>query len=96
MSTSPEISHPEALAERRLTVVPTPLRKRAVDLANLNDVRREMCRLYREMRLKKIDTPDGTRMVYVLVQIAKMIELADMQPRLEAIERAIGGRPPCK
>ncbi len=96
MSISPETSREEALPERRLTLLPTPLRRRAVDLANLHDVRREMCRLYRDMRSKKIDTQDGTRMVYVLVQIAKILELADMQPRLEAIERAIGSRPTCK
>jgi hypothetical protein len=38
----------------------------------------------------------GDRLIYTLCQIAKIIELADMQPRLEAIERAIGSRTPCK
>ena len=92
----PESGTSEVPRERRLTVVPTPLRKRAIDLANLSDVRREMGRLYRDMRARRIDTQDGTRLVYVLVQIAKIIEQADMQPRLEAIERALANRPPCK
>ena len=55
-----------------------------------------MCRIYREMRARRIDTQDGTRMTYTLWQIAKIIELAELQPRLEAIERVIGSRPSCR
>jgi hypothetical protein len=96
MSDSPESRAIEVSPERRLTVVPTPIRRRAIDLATLTDVRREMSRIYRDMHNRRIDTQDGTRMTYALSQIAKLIELADMQPRLEAIERAIGSRPSCK
>lgn len=69
MSNIPDSTVMEAVAERRLTAVPTPIRRRAIDLATLNDVRREMCRLYRDMRTKRMDTQDGTRMTYVFSQI---------------------------
>ena len=96
MSQFPNPATAEVVPERRLTPVPTPLRRRAIDLATLNDVRREMCRLYRDMRTRRIDTQDGTRMTYVLSQIAKIIELGQFQGRVEALERAIRSRPPCK
>jgi hypothetical protein len=96
MSLSPDSAVLEAEPERHLTAVPTPIRRRAIDLANLNDVRREMCRLYRDMRTRRIDTQDGTHMTYVLSQIAKIIEFGQFQGRVEALERAIRNRPPCK
>ena len=96
MSDLPKSQTPELLPERHLAAVPTPLRKRAIDLASLTDVRREMSRTYRDMRSGRIDTQDGTRLTYVLGQIGKIVELAEMQPRIEAIERAIGKRPLCK
>lgn len=96
MSNFPEAAAPEVVSARRLTAVPTPLRRRAIDLATLADVRRELGRVYRDMRFQRIATQDGTRLTYTLCQMAKLIELAEMQPRLEAIERAIGSRPPCK
>jgi hypothetical protein len=93
---SPDSVVVEVVPERRLTAVPTPLRRRAIDLATLNDVRREMCRLYRDMRTKRMDPQDGTRMTYVLSQIAKILELGQIQARVESIERAIRSRPQCK
>lgn len=44
---------------------------------NLNDmeaVRREMARVYRDMRNGVIATQDGTRLVYVLSEMRKMFE----------------------
>jgi hypothetical protein len=93
MDALPERNDAEPSADRHLTVVPTPLRRRVIDLANLTDVRREMSRIYRDMRAKRIDTQDGTRLTYVLHQIAKIIEIAEMQPRLEALERATRAQP---
>jgi hypothetical protein len=96
MSNIPDSTVLEVVPARRLTGVPTPFRRRAIDLATLNDVRREMCRLYRDMRTKRMDSQDGTRMTYVLSQIAKILELGQIQTRVEALERAIRTRPPCK
>lgn len=93
MTDSPASNLAELVPERRLAVVPTPLRRRSIDLANLTDVRREMGRIYRDMRVRRIDSQEGTRMVYVLSQIGKLIAQIDVEGRLEAIEFALGRRP---
>ena len=96
VNASPEAGEGKIASPRRLTVVPTPLRRRAIDLASLADVRREMCRIYRDMRFNRINSQEGTRMTYVLSQIAKTIELGQLQVRVEALQRALGGRAVCK
>jgi hypothetical protein len=64
-----------------------------INLSSLDDVRLEMSRVYRDMRGKRIDSQDGTRLVYVLSQIAKVYDLAETTKRVEAIERALSHRP---
>lgn len=63
--------------------LPIPCR---VDLKSIDDVRLEMARVYRDMRSKKIPTSDGTRLVYVLGQIGKMIELHEIVKRIDNLE----------
>lgn len=57
-----------------------------IDLKTIDDVRLESARVYRDMRTQKIPTHDGTRLVYVLAQIGKMIELHDIEKRIEKLE----------
>jgi len=57
-------------------------------LETLTDVRREMARVYRQMRYGRIDTQDATRMTYVLTQIAKIIQTAELEARIERLEAA--------
>ena len=78
---------------RVLALVPTP-RRRGPVLETLTDVRREMARVYRQMRHGRIDTQDATRMTYVLSQIAKIIQTAELEARVAAVERALGSRKP--
>lgn len=61
---------------------PTP----SIHLKTINDVRLEMAKVYRDMKLQKIPTSDGTRLVYVLAQIGKMIELHEIEKRVEQLE----------
>lgn len=61
---------------------PTP----SIHLKTINDVRLEMAKVYRDMKLQKIATSDGTRLTYVLAQIGKMIELHDIEKRVEQLE----------
>lgn len=61
----------------------TPYR---IDLKTIDDVRLESARVYRDMRTQKIPTHDGTRLVYVLSQIGKLIELHDIEKRIEKLE----------
>ncbi len=57
-----------------------------IDLKSIDDVRLEMARCYRDMRSSKIPSAEGARLVYVLGQIGKMIELHVLEKRLEALE----------
>lgn len=62
-----------------------------VNLHDMEAVRREMARVYRDMRGRKIDTQDGTRLVYALTQIAKLHEAVELVRRLERIEEMTCG-----
>lgn len=61
---------------------------REIHLKTIDHVRLEMGKVYREMRLGKIPTNEGTRLVYVLGQIGKMIELHEIEKRLEVLEQS--------
>jgi hypothetical protein len=66
-------------------LIPTPNR---VDLKSIDDVRLEMAKVYRSMKSGEIVSSDGTRFVYVLAQIGKMIEVYEVEKRLIALELA--------
>jgi uncharacterized protein YjhX (UPF0386 family) len=70
-------------------LLPTPYR---IDLKTLDDVRVEMARVYRDMRTGRIESQDGTRLVYVLAQIGKIIEAGDVEKRVEALETVLKAR----
>lgn len=74
---------PTTIDGTTLLPVPTP----PINLHDLEAVRREMARVYRDMRGRKIDTQDGTRLVYVLGQIAKVHEIAVLEKRLTDLEK---------
>ncbi len=57
-------------------------------LGTIRDVRREMAKVYADMRLHKIDPSDGAKLVYVLTSIAKAIEMGELEARLNALEMA--------
>jgi hypothetical protein len=59
---------------------------RRIDLATLEQCRSEMARAYRDVDAGKIDSSEGSRRVYMLLNIGKMIELADLEKRLERLE----------
>jgi hypothetical protein len=63
-----------------------------INLSSLDDVRLEMSRVYRDMRANTIDTGDGSRLVYVLGQLAKLHESVEIARRLATLEMAVGGR----
>ena len=65
---------------------PTPLK---IDLKSIDDVRLEAARVYRDMRAQKIPTHDGTRLVYVLAQIGKLIEQHDLEMRISLLEEKL-------
>jgi len=45
-----------------------------------------MAYVYREMRAGVIESQDGTRYVYVLAQVGKMIEQSELEKRIAQLE----------
>lgn len=72
----------ETIYAEPFDIRPTP----TIHLKTIDDVRLEMAKVYRDMKFKKIAANDGTRLVYVLGQIGRMIELHDIEMRLEVLE----------
>ncbi|HEY3432999.1 MAG TPA: hypothetical protein VGK09_10675 [Rhodocyclaceae bacterium] len=66
-----------------IVVLPTP---KAINLHNLEAVRREMGRVYRDMRTGRIASQDGARLVYALGEMRKMFELCDLEKRIKELE----------
>ncbi len=89
MRQSPESSDLIPSPKQELVAPTTP---RRADLATLTDVRRELGRVYRDMRKGTVAAQDGTRYTYVLKAIADLISQSDLEARIEALERlqAIG------
>ena len=48
-----------------------------------------MGKVYREMRSNEIQPESGTRLVYVLDRIGKLIEVAQVEQRLAELERRL-------
>lgn len=65
-------------------VDPTP---RRIDLSNLRDVRLELAHVYRQIDQGAISSQDGTRRAYVLKMIHDVIVSAELEQRLEELER---------
>jgi len=76
---------PQTIDGATFALVPTPTRRKP-QLTNLDGVRVEMARVYREMESGKRDSQDGSRLVYVLTQIAKVLVLTEVEVRLRALE----------
>lgn len=72
--------------EQELLTEPTP---REIHLKSIDHIRLEMGRVYRDMRLGRVASSDGTRLVYVLSQIGKMIELYEIVKRIEKLEEKL-------
>lgn len=67
---------------------PTPLNSmHKIRLNDAETIRMEMARLYRDMRMGRIDTQDGTRLAYVLDMVRKAHETCELQRRVEIIDQ---------
>ena len=74
---------PATIDAQSIELMPTPAR---IDLKSIDDVRLEMARVYREMRGNVIEAQQGTRLVYVLAAIGKLIELHELEQRIQDLE----------
>jgi len=74
---------PAMLDGKTLRVLPTP---RRIDLKTLEQVRFEMARVYRAVDRGDYDSGEGSRRVFMLAQIGKMVELSELEKRVERLE----------
>jgi hypothetical protein len=63
---------------------PTP----RINLSTSEDIRREMAKVYRETRCNKILPSNGTKLVYMLINILKAYEVTEIERRLTDLELA--------
>ena len=63
-----------------------PIRPKQIALKSIDDLRLEASAVYRQMRSGQIEASDGTKLIYVLSAIGKLIDGADMEARIEALE----------
>ena len=63
---------------------PTP----RINLSTSEDIRREMAKVYRETRCNKILPSNGTKLVYMLINILKAYEVTELEKRLTDLELA--------
>ena len=59
-----------------------------INLSTSEDIRREMGRVYREARSKKLLATEASKLVYILTQILKATEVYLLEERLSELESA--------
>lgn len=62
-------------------------------LDTLQDVRREMAKVYREARSELIDPGTGSKLVFILQSIGRVIEGSELERRVEALENRNNDNP---
>ena len=68
---------------------PSPMQRASrVRLGSIRDVRREMGKLYRDMRSDRLDAVKACKLAYVLQSVGKLVEVETIEQRLDALERA--------
>ena len=79
---------PQTHQEQGTVLNPTPVNSMSkIRLNDAETIRMEMARLYKDMRLGRIDTQDGTRLAYVLDMVRKAHETCELQRRVEIIDQ---------
>jgi hypothetical protein len=72
------------LMASEVTATPSPPHVGKLD--SLRKVRLEMTKIYKEARIGTLETQEATRLCFLLVNIAKLIESSDLERRLEQVE----------
>ena len=68
------------------TIPPRRGKRYRCELSTVQDVRREMAKVYRECRSNMMDAQTGTKLVWMLQGLAKVIETSDLEKRIEELE----------
>lgn len=64
---------------------PRPLVVR-VKLTSVQDVQKELSKLYRLARAKKLDTSEALKLANILMLIARIMEASDLEERIARLE----------
>jgi hypothetical protein len=83
-------NEPAAIDGRTLRLLPIPGRRKAV-LNSLEGIRREMARVYRDAESGRRDSSEASKLVYILGQIGKVLELTEIERRLTLLEAKKNG-----
>lgn len=65
---------------------------RRVSLRDIDAIRREMGRVYRDARRGQIETSEAARLVYILGELRKTYEASVLERRLVVLESEHGGQ----
>ncbi len=60
-----------------------------INLSSIEDVRRECARVYRDAKMGLIPVQDGTRLIYMLDILRKMIESNELETKLYELEETL-------
>jgi hypothetical protein len=63
-----------------------PIPRQKVRLHTIDDVRLEMGKVYRDVRMGKLEATEGTKLAYILGQMVKVFELSVIEARINALE----------
>lgn len=69
------------------TLSPTKGKRYRCKLDTLADVKQEMAKVYKESRSEVIDPAIGTKLIWMLQVLGKVIEGSDLEARIEALEK---------
>ena len=82
--------HNETPDEPREVVIRDRPSPRRINLDSLENVRREVARLYREARSGMLPLTDATRLAFLLQVLAKLHEVTTLEKRIAALEATHG------
>ena len=82
---------PSNRAPSNATPRPPAIRVGRLDTADR--VRRELARVYKDARCRRIEAGDASKLASVLGLIVRIVETSDIERRLAEIERRLADRP---
>jgi len=84
-------TEPATIDGATLKLLPTPHRRKP-QLTSFDGVRCEMARIYREAESGKRDSAEASKLVYILGQIGRVLEVVEIEARLRALEAITDGK----
>lgn len=79
-----DITELQPLVHESITIVEEDTPR--INLSTVEDVRREMAKVYRDSRAHKIMPSEGTKLIFMLTQILKAHELYIIEKKLLELE----------